>query len=148
MQTLQSGSTLQGGRYKIVKTLGQGGFGITYLAIQNGLERKVAVKEFFMKELCERDTTTSHVTIGTEGSRETVNRFREKFLKEARHIAKFNHPNIVRIIDVFDENDTAYYVMEYAENGSLVDKVKRECCLSEAVATRYILEVARAPDYI
>ncbi|MDD6782935.1 MAG: bifunctional serine/threonine-protein kinase/formylglycine-generating enzyme family protein [Prevotellaceae bacterium] len=148
MQNLKVGSTLQGGRYKITSILGQGGFGITYLAIQSGLERKVAVKEFFMKELCERDETTSHVTIGTEGSRETVNRFREKFLKEARHIAKFNHPNIVRVIDVFDENATSYYVMEYIGNGSLSDKVKQKDCLSEDVATRYILEVAAALDYI
>ncbi|MDY3062542.1 MAG: bifunctional serine/threonine-protein kinase/formylglycine-generating enzyme family protein [Bacteroidaceae bacterium] len=148
MQNLKVGSTLQGGRYKITGILGQGGFGITYLAIQSGLERKVAVKEFFMKELCERDGTTSHVTIGTEGSRETVNRFREKFLKEARHIAKFNHPNIVRVIDVFDENATSYYVMEYIGNGSLSDKVKQKGCLSEDVATRYILEVAAALDYI
>lgn len=128
--------------------LGQGGFGITYLAIQSGLERKVAVKEFFMKELCERDESTSHVTLGSKGSRETVNRFREKFLKEARSIASFNHPNIVRIIDVFEENGTAYYVMEFAENGSLADKVKRDGYLAEPVATRYILQVAEALDYI
>lgn len=145
---LKEGTLLQGGKYKIVKTLGQGGFGITYLAIQSGLERKVAIKEFFMKEFCERDESTSHVTLGTEGSRDTVNRFREKFLKEARNIARLNHPNIVRIIDVFEESGTAYYVMEYAENGSLADKVKREGYLSEPVATRYILQVAEALDYI
>lgn len=56
MQTLQPNTLLQGGRYKIIKTLGQGGFGITYLAIQSVLEREVAVKEFFMKEFCERDS--------------------------------------------------------------------------------------------
>lgn len=148
MQTLHADALLQGGRYKIVETLGQGGFGITYLAIQSGLDRKVAVKEFFMKELCERDETTSHVTLGTQGSRQTVSRFREKFLKEARNIARFNHPNIVRIIDVFEENGTAYYVMEYAENGSLADKVKDQNHLPEPVATRYILQVASALDYI
>ena len=52
--------------------LGQGGFGITYLAVQSGLERKVAIKEFFMREFCNRDGSTSHVTLGTEGSRETL----------------------------------------------------------------------------
>lgn len=148
MQQLQPNTLLQGGKYKIINELGQGGFGITYLAVQSGLDRKVAIKEFFMKELCERDESTSHVTLGTEGSRETVSRFREKFLKEARNIARLNHPHIVRIIDVFEENGTAYYVMEYAENGSLADKVKREGYLSEPVATRYILQVAEALDYI
>lgn len=145
---LTTGTLLQGGKYKIERVLGQGGFGITYLAEQVMLSRKVAIKEFFMKELCDRDESTSHVTLGTEGSRETVSRFREKYLKEARSIARLNHPNIVRIIDVFEENGTAYYVMEYAENGSLADKVKREGYLSEPVATRYILQVAEALDYI
>lgn len=148
MQNLQPNSILQGGRYKIIEALGQGGFGITYLAIQSGLDRKVAIKEFFMREMCERDASTSHVTLGTESSRATVNRFREKFLKEARHIAKLNHPHIVRIIDVFEENGTAYYVMEYAENGSLSEKVRKQGALSEAAATRYILQVAAALDYI
>ena len=148
MQHLQPNAILQGGKYKIIKVIGQGGFGITYLALQSGLERKVAIKEFFMKELCERDESTSHVTLGTESSRETVNRFRDKFLKEARNIAKLNHPNIVSIHDIFEENGTAYYVMEYAENGSLAEKVKKDEYLSEPVATRYILQVAEALDYL
>ena len=148
MITLQQGSTLQGGRYRIERVLGQGGFGITYLAVQSGLERKVAIKEFFMKELCNRDGSTSHVTLGTEGSRETVARFREKFLKEARNIARLNHPHIVRIHDIFEENGTAYYVMEYAEGGSLADLVKSKGCLSESEATHYILQVAEALAYI
>ena len=148
MQHLLPDSTLQGGKYKIVKILGQGGFGITYLAIQTGLERRVAIKEFFMKECCERNADTHHVTMGTEGNRDTVKRFQDKFLKEARHIAKLNHPHIVRIIDVFDENNTSYYVMEYAPNGSLADKVKAQGALNEPVATRYILQVADALDFI
>lgn len=148
MQQLQNGTPLQRGKYQIEKVLGQGGFGITYLAIQSGLERKVAIKEFFMKELCDRDESTSHVTLGTAGSRETVNRFREKFLKEARNIAKLNHPNIIKIIDVFEENGTAYYVMEFAEKGSLAEMVRDMGSLSEPVATHYILQVAGALKYI
>ena len=148
MITLQQGSTLQGGRYGIERVLGQGGFGITYLAVQSGLERKVAIKEFFMKDLCNRDGCTSHVTLGTEASRGTVDRFREKFLKEARNIARLNHPHIVRIHDIFEENGTAYYVMEYAEGGSLADLVKSKGCLSESEATSYILQIAEALAYI
>ena len=148
MQNLQQGTILQNGKYEIKEKLGQGGFGITYLAIQSGLERKVAIKEFFMKEICERDPETNHVIVGTEGGRETFLRYREKFVKEARNIAKLSHKNIVRIIDVFEENDTSYYSMEYVENGSLADKVAREGYLSEPVATRYIFQVADALDYI
>ena len=148
MSTLQPGSTLQNGKYEIQRKLGQGGFGITYLALQHGLNRTVAIKEFFMDKFCVRNADTHHVTIAAEGSRDFVNRYREKFLKEARNIAKLEHPNIVSIIDVFEENSTAYYVMKYAQNGSLEDKVKREGHLSEAEATRYILKVADALRFV
>ena len=148
MSTLQPGSTLQNGKYEIQRVLGQGGFGITYLALQQGLNRIVAIKEFFMENFCVRNADTHHVTIATEGSRELVERYRNKFLKEARNIAKLEHPNIVSIIDVFEENSTAYYVMKYAQNGSLYDKVKREGHLSEAEATRYILKIANALRFV
>ena len=145
--TLQQDYTLQDGNYRILKVLGQGGFGITYLAIQVRLDRKVAIKEFFMKDFCERNETTRQVTLGTAGSRETVNSCRKKFLKEAKHIAKLDHPNIIRIIDVFDENSTSYYVMEYIEGGSLDNKLGTTG-LSMSDATRYILQVAEALKYI
>ena len=145
--TLQQDYTLQDGKYRILKVLGQGGFGITYLAIQVRLDRKVAIKEFFMKDFCERNETTSQVTLGTAGSREKVNSCRKKFLKEAKHIALLNHPNIIRIIDVFDENSTSYYVMEYIEGGSLENKLGTTG-LSMSDATRYILQVAETLKYI
>lgn len=146
--TLHPGDNLQGGKYRIEKVLGQGGFGITYLAIQGGLERTVAIKEFFMREACCRASDSRGVTLGTEGNRETVDRYRQKFLKEARSIARLNHPHIVRIIDVFEENGTAYYVMEYVAGGSLSDRVGRQGALSESEATRYIRQVADALTYI
>ena len=148
MQQLKTGTTLQGGKYKILKVLGQGGFGITYLAEQTMLERKVAIKEFFMKDFCERSEETSHITLGTESSRETANRFRDKFLKEARNIAKFDHPGIVRIYDIFEENGTAYYVMDYIAGESLGDMIKRRGSIPEVEATRYIIQAAEALAYI
>ena len=148
MSSLKENTTLQGGKYKIISELGQGGFGITYLAEQTMLDRKVAVKEFFMKEFCERNIDTSRVTLGTESSRETVTRFREKFLKEARNIAKLDHPNIVRILDIFEENGTAYYVMDYIEGEPLSEMVKRRGAIPETEAMRYILKAAEALEYI
>jgi len=148
MQQLKISTLLQGGKYRIEKVLGQGGFGITYLATQVVLNRKVAIKEFFMKEYCNRDAETSHVTIPSDGSKEFVARFRQKFIKEAQTIAGLNHPHIIRIYDVFEENDTAYYVMEYHDNGSLSELVKQHGALPEAEALRYIREVAKALTYI
>ena len=144
---LKPNTQLKHGEYRIDAVLGQGGFGITYLATQVALNRKVAIKEFFMKEFCERNADTSHVTLGTSGSREIVERFRAKFIKEAQHIAQLNHPHIVRIHDVFETNGTAYYVMEYHDGGSLADRVKQGP-LPEAAAVDFVHQVAEALGYL
>ena len=147
-QHLKSDSTLQGGKYKIEKVLGQGGFGITYLASQEFLGRQVCIKEFFFKDCCERDEATSRVLLGTVGSREMVERFMSKFIKEARTISQLDHPNIIRIHDIFMENDTAYYVMDYIEGESLSEMVNKQGALSEAKAVDYIKQIAGALDFI
>lgn len=147
-QYLSSESSLQGGRYRIVRMLGSGGFGITYLGTQTGLERNIVIKEFFMTDYCLRDEYSNLITVPTVSNVEFVERFKDKFLKEARHIAQLKHPNIVNIIDVFEENGTAYYVMDFIEGGSLVEKVQREGPLPENVAKRYILQIADALNYI
>ena len=148
MQALQPNSTLQGGKYRIIEKLGQGGFGITYLAENTLLEGKVAIKEFFFKDYCERDNATRHVTISTSGNREIVERFKQKFIKDARTIFKLNHQNIVCIHDVFEENGTAYYVMDYIEGESLGDMVKRRGAIPEAEALGYVKDAASALEYI
>ena len=145
--TLHPNCTLQGGKYRIIKVLGQGGFGITYLAEQTMLGRKVAIKEFFMKEFCERDETTSQVSVPSSGSKDLVQRFREKFLKEAKMIAQMSNHHIVPIFDIFEENDTAYYVMEHLDGGSLGAKVDNGA-LGEKEALRYTFEIADALNYI
>ena len=144
---LAEGALLQGSKYKILKVLGQGGFGITYLAEHTLLGAEFALKEFFMKDCCERNEDSS-VTVGTGSQRALVEKFRSKFVREARMIFKMNHPNIVRVTDVFEENGTAYYVMENLPGGSLKDKVQREGPLPEPVALKYIQEIADALDYI
>ena len=148
MSALRVNSTLQGGKYRIIEKLGQGGFGITYLAENTLLLGKVAIKEFFFKEYCDRDDSTSRVTIPTSGNREIVERFKQKFIKEARTIFSLNHPNIVRILDVFEENGTAYYVMDYIEGESLGDMVKRRGAIPEAEALGYVKDAASALEYI
>ena len=142
--TLSSGSRLQGGKYRIVRVLGQGGFGITYEAEQVSLGRRVAVKEFFMKDVCNRDGSTSHVSVPSVGSHELVEKFRQKFVREARMIASMKNPHIVRVHDVFEENGTAYYVMEYLSGGSLADVVKHRGALPEPEALGCIRGIASA----
>ena len=144
-QELREGSELQNGRYRIVRKLGQGGFGITYEGVQTGLERTVAIKEFFMKDYCNRDDATNSVSVGTKGSAQLVDNFRKKFLKEARFIAQLGDvPHIVRIHDIFEENGTAYYVMEYVNGGSLKQLVAGKGALSEQKAISYITQIGQA----
>ena len=141
---LIKGTELKRGDYRIIDVLGQGGFGITYLAQQIGLGRKVAIKEFFMKDLCNRGDDGSQVSAGSTGSKDLVERFKQKFLKEARLIASFNNAHIIRIHDVFEENGTAYYVMEYLEGESLKEVVDNNGALPEDVAVKYIRQAAEA----
>lgn len=145
---LRPNTLLQGGKYRIVRILGQGGFGITYEAEQVLLFHKVAIKEFFMKDCCERDETTNRVTVGTGNQRVLVEKFRGKFFREAQMIAGMEHRNIVRVTDVFEENGTAYYVMDYLPGGSLAAKVKKDGPLSEVAAEKYIRQVADALAYV
>ena len=146
---LQIGTTLQGGKYRITEVLGQGGFGITYLAEQPlMLNRKVAIKEFFLKEYFTRDVTTAHVTCSTKSTRAMADTYRRKFIKEAQLQLQMRHPNLVDIYDIFEENDTAYYVMEYVEGETLADIVKRRGALPKEEAVGYIRKVAEALKYI
>ncbi len=145
---LQTGTYLQGDKYRIIDVLGQGGFGITYLALQELADRKVCIKEFFPKDYYNRETDTQHVTLGSQGSAEAMERYKEKFIKEAKTIARLDHPNIIHIHDVFKENNTCYYVMDYIDGESLQSLVKREGALPEAAAVAYIREAGAALGHI
>lgn len=147
-QGLNTGQMLYNGTYRIEKVLGQGGFGITYLATDIKLHRYVAIKEFFAKNFCGRDETTSNVISYSRSSVDIVNRFKAKFIKEARNIAKFDNPGIIRILTAFEEHATAYYVMEYIEGESLSAMVKRVGPLPVGQALDYIEKVGAALESV
>ena len=144
---LSSTTLLQGGKYRIEKVIGRGGTSFTYLALQVGLNRKVAIKEFFMRKFCNRDAETLHVIIPSEENKEFVARFRHKFIKEAQAIAELDNRHIIRVHDIFEENDTAYYVMEYLQGGDLSDRIP-QAGMAEAEAVGYIRQIADALAYI
>lgn len=145
---LDAGTLLQGGRYRIIKSIGQGGFGITYLAEQTMAGRKVCIKEYFPEEYYNRDTVTNRISLGSLGSADVMNRYKDKFIKEARTLAALNHPHIIPVYDVFEENNTAYYVMEYIEGETLSEIVRRNGAIGEPMAVQYIKDVAVALDYL
>lgn len=145
---LQSNTELQNGKFRILHVLGQGGFGITYLAENVALGRRVAIKEFFPKDFCGRDETTRAITSFTGGNSELLERLKKRFLKEARNIAALDHPGIVKIHDIFEENGTAYYVMDYIEGENLNEMMKRDGAMPEARAVGYIRKVGETLSYI
>ena len=125
MQHLQPNTTLQGGKYRIERLLGQGGFGNTYVGYNTEFEETVAIKEFFMKGVTERDETTSVVSVSNADNLQQFEEQREKFKKEATRIRKLDNPHIVRVHDQFEENGTAYYVMDFVEGENLAQRLKR-----------------------
>ena len=141
---LSSGTLLHGGTYKIEKVLGQGSFGITYLAEHTSLGKKVAIKEFFMKELNSRGNDGS-ITGMSDGS--LSHNYGQKFKKEAINLSRLEHPNIVRVTDSFDENGTYYYVMDYIDGCNLNDYLKSNS-VSQKEAVEIITDVAKALMYM
>ena len=137
---LKSGVLLQGGKYRIISHLGRGGFGMTYLAEQVMAKRKVCIKEFFPKDFYKRESDTGEITLSSDGFAASMNRFKTKFIKEAQTIAALDHPNIIAVHDVFEENNTAYYIMDYVDGESLSAMVKRRGKLKEDEAVEYIIE--------
>ena len=110
---LRAGTVLND-RYIVGRVLGQGGFGITYLAWDTQLEAKVAIKEFMPNEIATRIGTT--VSVAVESRSEDFTYGSERFQEEARTLAKFiGNPNIAAVTSYFDENDTSYFVMDYIE---------------------------------
>ena len=122
-KTLPAGYGLQ--CYTIKSVLGQGGFGITYLAQDNSLEREVAIKEFMPRDIAGRGNDyTLHPLNDEMGDKLAWGM--ERFIREARTLSKFNHNNIVRVYSVFEENNTAYMVMSYEHGISFHEKLLRD----------------------
>ncbi len=116
--------------YEIKRVIGRGGFGITYLAHDNNLDRSVAIKEFMPEDFATRESDdTVHPKTGEQKS--LFEWGLEHFIKEAQTLAKFNHPNIVHVLSVFEENNTAYMVMEYAHGDDLSTIYKKKSKFTE-----------------
>lgn len=115
-QQLPLGTLLNSGRYLIGRVLGHGGFGITYLALDVNLNMKLAVKEYLPHDLATRYMGSTKITIFTSNTTANFDYGKEKYLEEARTIAALSsYPGIVGIHNYFEENNTAYIVMEYLD---------------------------------
>ncbi len=118
--------TILEGKYLVGDVLGEGGFGITYIGFDLNLEIKVAIKEFYPNGFATRESQyTSELTAYAGQNMDAVYKWRDNFVKEARSLAKCSHlPGIVGVKDYFQENNTAYIIMEYLEGQTLKEHMK------------------------
>ena len=138
--------------YQIDNVLGQGSFGITYLAsikINGALGSidvnvKVTVKEFFMANFNGRQGCT--VTSGSQDG--MYGYYKHKFTQEAINLSKLHHPNIVNVLEAFEENNTVYYAMEYIDGGSLDKKIEQNQKLSEKQCMELTKQIGSAVSFM
>lgn len=141
--------------YRIESVLGCGGFGITYLAstyikVDNvSLKVRFAIKEHFLSSDCERDVNTSQV-VYSNPAKERVENSRKDFLAEAKRLKKVgvNHPNIVKVNEVFEANNTAYYVMEYLDGESLRSWIRKNGAMDEEMIFSTLNPIIEAVQHL
>lgn len=141
--------------YRIESVLGCGGFGITYLASANikignvSLRAQFAIKEHFISSDCEREHDTCRV-VYSNPAKERVENSLKDFISEAMRVRTFcvNHPNIVKVNEVFNTNNTAYYVMEYLDGESLRSWVKKNGAMSEEQMLSIMNPIIDAVQYL
>lgn len=117
--------TILHGTYRVDGYLASGGFGNTYAVTNVQFGERYAIKEFFMKGVTERDDNATTISVSNLENVSSFEAQKEKFKKEAVRLRKLSSPNIVRVHDLFEENGTAYYVMDFVDGENLRDQLKR-----------------------
>jgi len=142
---LPVGTSLQ--EYNVEWTLGIGGFGITYLALDTNLEAEVAIKEYFPSDMCARDAG-GKVRIKAADEEPAFKEGLDKFLKECRTLANFKHPNVVRVSRFFQANNTAYMVMDYESGESFKDWLAQRKTIDEVLLLKMIQPLLDGLDVV
>jgi len=155
---LPDGYFLQDKKYQLTHAIGQGGFGITYLGVWDtevkgelgAMKTKVpvCVKEYFFKDYCYRDKESYAVNVHSETGEKLFDKFKEKLIKEAKILSEVHHPYIVNVLEVFEENNTAYIIMEYIKGCSLKYMLDEEGVLPENKVLKYIHQIGNALDFV
>lgn len=117
--------TILHGTYRVDGYLASGGFGNTYVATNIQFGERYAIKEFFLKGVTERDENTTTISVSNQENAATFEAQRDKFKKEAVRLRKLSSPHIVCVHDLFEENGTAYYVMDFVDGENLRDYLKK-----------------------
>lgn len=142
--TLQEDSLLMW--YRIKTVLGKGGFGITYLATDVNLDRQVAIKEYLPSDMASRDGNSQ--VLAEPSYVHEYEAGLKRFIREARTIAKFEHPNVVKVLNVFEENNTAYMVMAYERGKDLKGLLPKNKTLVEDQVLEIIIPILEGLELI
>jgi len=136
-------------RYIIGRALGAGGFGITYISWDTLLHQKVAIKEYLPPNFATRNHGHTNVSVFTGENFSRFNNGLHRFINEARRLARNNNVDgIVRVLDCFEENDTAYIVMEFIDGATLEELLKENGKFEPDEALRIIMPLIRAIDEV
>lgn len=144
---LEIGKTFGGGRYVVERIIGTGGFGITYYVRHVELNVHYAVKEFFISGKCVREADRSTVFL-QDIDPDRYAKLKRRFADEARTLAVLNNPHVVRVVDIFEENNTSYIVMEYVPGVTLQQIIERQGRMSFQDAVNCMGQLAEAVSYI
>lgn len=161
---LEAGHILNKNCYQIKKVIGQGGFGITYLADEIGYFRstgfgdtmyvksqkpdQVVIKELFYGEYCKRDVDTGLISVINPEKRLEFEKLVQNQLDEGKKLRALSHPNIVRTRDIFKENETAYMVIDFVDGTDLEEILLRESKVSLEKALKYTIQILSALSHI
>lgn len=134
------------GRYYVIKLLGQGGFGITYLAKDTIMDQQVCIKELFISG---SSTRGERLTVQSQAMGDfSFDDFKNRFIDEAKQLSKFDHPYIVKVTDIFEANNTAYFAMEYAKGDTLKEYVQQKGALNIHEALPIMTKLLRAVEEV
>ena len=141
---IEPGSVLHD-RYIVGRVLGFGGFGITYIGWDALLEQKVAIKEYLPSEFSTRMPGVTQVTVFNGDKKEQFRDGMKRFVDEAKRLARFHQcDGIVKVFDSFEDNNTAYIVMEYLQGETLAERLKREGTIPPEQAVEMLIPVIRS----
>ena len=144
---LSEGTFIQNGKYQIVSLISEGDFCCVYAACNMSFiskAKKVVIKELFVKDYCCRHVDRVRVGVANKSKEKTFERVRNRFIAEAETLYELRHSNVVRVTDLFEENGTSYYVMDYIDGNSLDELLEQRGCLDTEEALGYIRQVAFA----
>lgn len=146
MQHIRPGHHIQGGKYRIERTLGKGQFVISYLAFNLRTQSYVVVKEFFPTAICARNESSPEIFTQTSRAAKEMKRLVMDFINSAVATSGLHHNNIAPIIDIFRENDTAYIVRDYIDGQSLLE-LSQSGELSTPQVLKYIIRLCHPLGY-